>query len=369
MNKVDLFLDKYYKSELKKDLDKRGPFISMIIERYIKTVCENFSVSNQFINNLLKIKFEFIHKDKAKCSQLCEDFGKHLDKNEITMSIRYLDEDYLNYDLKDGLDRKYKLQAYKFLIETIHELNHALGFGEFCKLENNEYISLNKKEIKTLLENKFVYRLKSGFSIHRYSKEHKETAVEHDLLYEAYTEVLAHVIANSKYFNDINYVNINSWRVNSYSISFGYEPISSLVIMFSYIDKQIFANYFSTPSITKNVAYYTDIEKMVLPICTIDFKLDHKDDLIKTDKSYSEAILLTELVDKINNLIEYFKNKLLDSSLDEIQKKSIQFEIKNSLLNKNFWFNCYNNLDSNLLTSAFDNLTNLTISNNDFNIT
>ncbi len=320
-----------------------------------------FDIDNQFIRNLLNIKFEFIeYKDKYKVTDsrthLFEFFGEHLDKIEQTISFYCFNEELLQNKLlqTDNLEElnKYKMLCYEQIIELIHELNHATGFSRFCKLSDEKYIPINKQERKTLIENDFVYREKSGIIIGRCLKTGSQKSIAKNLLYEALTEVLSHNIMNSPNFDDIQFLNINSKRKNSYSLSFSYEPISTIILLFSYLDENLFSAYFSSSNQKKTQNIWNNVYEIAQPLCFSYYDLKH----LNPNDNLEE--LLKTLVQNIKEIINYFNNALHNEKLSEKNQHKIAFEIENSLTNKKFWQNSFYFLDNELLSKALENLTN-----------
>lgn len=360
MNKTSIFLDKFHGSKLEDKLKNTAPFIITLIEKYIKTVCEKFNVNNQFIQNLLETKFEFTKYENDTInskSHLCENFNKNLELTEKTLHFYYFFDELLQNKLPSTSNQneidKFKILAYQQISELIHELNHATGLNRFCKLCDGKYIPLDKKETKLLLQTDFVYREKSGMAIERYSKSTSQKSIANDMLYEALTEVLAHNVLNSSNFDDIQYVNVNSKRKDSYSLPFSYEPFSTAIILFSYLDENVFSQYFDKSKVTKENDIWDDIFRLVRPLCFSFY------DLKNLEQEDNVENLLNELVKNINELINYFYSSLLSKNLGDRNKSDIAFEIENSLTNKEFWKNCIDFIDEQAVSTALENLTSI----------
>lgn len=361
MDKTQVFLNKYNNSKLKAELLQTAPFFSTLIVKYIAAVCSKLTVTNQFIENLLKTKINFIKRDNnnPQSSSLIEDFGENLDKNNKQMKFYFFDENILTHQIPDGLTDSeitmFKIKAYINICTLIHELNHSTGIEGFYKLEQDKsFKPANIEERKRLLDEDFVYRKKSGFDVCREKRGERHISIVEDLLCEATTDVLAHKILNLPEFDDIKYVNIEGTRKHI-NIPYSYEPISTIILLYSYIDSDIFNTYFTNNVTAKIKSSWSEIRKISKNICLCCNKL-----LNVEDKNSEEfANLFENIIVEANNIIKYFYSAAQGNNITQKRKNYIINDLQNCFTSKKFWLNTFRIENTELVEKALNKLLTL----------
>ena len=362
MDKVEIYLNKYKNSKLKAELLETAPFFSELIEKYIVAVCSNLIVTNQFINSLLKTKFNFLKKEKdSPNSNFKELISKDSGIFEKTLNLYYYNEKILYNQMPEGLTDEeitnYKYQVCKNICSFIHELNHCTGIDGFYKLDKTfKPISLSERKKIVDSDSGYVYRKKSGFYIERFSKTKSLKAIVDDLLYEATTEVIAHKLLNLSVFDDIKYINDNGERKDSYNIPWGYEPLSTIILIFSFINPKIFSSYYTNNVTAKVKRTWDEILNVAKNFCLCYNNMKECKD--KSGEEYNK--LINEAVCEINKIIKYFYEVAKSDKVSEKRGEKIIRELGACLTNKNFWKKIvFWNTNEEIVDNALENLTTL----------